>query len=242
MKQYTYLLVNFLTVIVCLIFSFDKRIRFNGHFAAFLKSAVLVSVPFIGWDIWFTHSGLWWFNHTYTMGKNVAGLPVEEWLFFICVPFSCVFTFYCLDKFLDLSWADRFSPYLVWLITITCIIVVILYYDRTYPVVTALATSITLVLLQLTSRANLIGRATLVYLLLLPGFLAVNGVLTGTGLESPVVNYNPNEIINVRIGTIPVEDFLYGFTLFVLNLYLFSRFSAQKKSPAGIMTALYRKD
>jgi lycopene cyclase domain-containing protein len=228
-------------VIVCLVFSFHKKIRFNRHFVAFLKSAVLVSIPFIAWDIWFTHSGVWWFNHTYTLGKSIAGLPVEEWLFFICVPFSCVFTFYCLDKFLDLSWADRFSPYLVWLITITCVVVAILFYDRMYPVVTAIATCITLVLLHLKGRVNLIGRATLVYLLLMLGFIPVNGVLTGTGLESPVVNYNPDEIINARILTIPVEDFVYGFTLFILNLYLFSLFTAQKIIPLGQHATVVRK-
>jgi lycopene cyclase domain-containing protein len=229
MKQYTYLLVNFLTVIVCLLFSFDKRIRFNRHFTAFLKSAVLVAVPFIAWDSWFTNSGVWWFNHSYTMGISLAGLPVEEWLFFICVPFACLFTFYCLDKFLDLSWTDRFSPYLAGLITIICIVAAILFRDRMYPVVTAIATGVTLLILYLKARINLIGRATLVYLLLMPGFISVNGVLTGTGLAWPVVNYNPSEIINLRIWTIPVEDFVYGFILFVLNLYAFLLFTTSKK-------------
>jgi lycopene cyclase domain-containing protein len=230
MKPYTYLLVEFLTIIVCFVFSFHKKIRFNRHFGSFLKAAILVAIPFIAWDIWFTASGVWWFNSSYTIGLTLVGLPVEEWLFFICVPFSCVFTFYCLDKFFDLDGANRYNTYLVGLLTGACLIAAIVYNDRMYPFVTALSASVTLLYLHLVAKVSWIGKASLVYLVLLLGFIPVNGVLTGTGLESPVVNYNPVEIINTRILTIPVEDFLYGYTLFLLNLYLFFWFTAQKRS------------
>ena len=233
MKQYTYLLVDFLTIIVCFVFSFHKRIRFNRHFGAFLKAAMLVAVPFIAWDIWFTASGVWWFNSSYTIGRTIVGLPVEELLFFICIPFSCVFTFFCLDKFFDLGWANKYNTYLVWLLTSACLIAAIVFNNRMYPFVTALSASITLVYLHLVAKASWIGKASLVYLLLMLGFIPVNGVLTGTGLESPVVNYNPIEIINTRVLTIPAEDFLYGYTLFLLNLYLFFLFTSQKKSLVG---------
>ncbi|WP_404980218.1 lycopene cyclase domain-containing protein [Chitinophaga pollutisoli] len=80
--QCTYLLINFLAVIICFIFSFDRRIRFNEHFGAWLKAAMLVSVPFICWDVWFTEMGVWWFRDRYLTGIRIAGLPLEEWLFF----------------------------------------------------------------------------------------------------------------------------------------------------------------
>lgn len=233
MKQYTYLLVNFLTVIVCLVFSFHKRIRFDRQFAAFVKAAVVVAVPFIAWDIWFTYTGVWWFTDDYTMGRTLAGLPLEEWLFFICVPFSCVFTFYCLDTFFNLDRANKYGPYLVWLIILICVTVTCLFPDRMYPLVTALATSITLAYLHLIARVNWIGKASLVYLILMLGFIPVNGVLTGTGLPSPVVNYNPAEILNIRILTIPIEDFIYGYTLFLLNLYLFFQFTSKTSAAKG---------
>ena len=43
------------------------------------------------------------------------------------------------------------------------------------------------------------------------GFFPVNGILTGSGLPSPVVNYNTDEIFNIRLWTIPIEDTAYGF-------------------------------
>ena len=56
------------------------------------------------------------------------------------------------------------------------------------------------------------------------GFFPVNGVLTGTGLETPIVNYNPNEFMGIRMLTIPIEDAVYGYTQFILVLYFFKRF------------------
>jgi lycopene cyclase domain-containing protein len=51
----------------------------------------------------------------------------------------------------------------------------------------------------------------------------VNGILTGTGIENEVVWYNPKEIIGIRILSIPVEDFFYGFLLILLNVLVFEK-------------------
>lgn len=227
MKPYTYLLINFLTVIVCFIFSFDKRIQFYKHFPAFFKAALLVAVPFLAWDIYFTKMGVWWFNTGYTTGITFFSLPAEEWLFFICIPFSCVFTYFCFDKFFDLSWADAFNTIIVFVSVITLTLIALLHYDKIYTFVTAAATTLTLIFLHFFARAQWIGKASLVFLILMLGFLPVNGVLTGTGLEAPIVNYNPRAFLNIRILTIPLEDAVYGYTQFLLNIYFFKRMSNQ---------------
>lgn len=224
MKPYTYLLINFLTVVICFAFSFDKRIQFYKHFGAFIKASVLVAIPFIAWDVWFTAHGVWWFNTEYTSGLILLGLPVEEWLFFICIPFSCVFTYFCLDKFFDLDWANAFNNIIVFLGVIICVLIALLHYDKIYTLVTAIATAATLIYLHFVARAYWIGQASLVFTILMLGFFPVNGVLTGSGLESPIVNYNPAKLLNIRMFTIPVEDAVYGYTQFLLNVYFFKIF------------------
>lgn len=227
MKAFTYLLINFLTVIICFIFSFDKRIQFNKQFPAFLKASILVAIPFIAWDVWFTQHGVWWFNTNYTTGIIILGLPIEEWLFFICIPFACVFTFFCLDKFFNLSWADAFNNIIVFVSVIVCVLMALLHHDKMYTFVTSMVTALTLIYLHFFARVPWIGRASLVFLILMLGFFPVNGVLTGMGLESPVVNYNPQEFLNFRLITIPIEDAVYGYTQFLLNIYLFKIFQKQ---------------
>lgn len=224
MQAYTYILINFLTIIICFIFSFDRRIQFNKHFAAFLKASIVVAIPFIAWDIAFTKMGVWWFNEMYTLSYRIAGLPIEEWFFFICIPFSCVFTYFCLDKFFNLNWANRFNNLLVWGTVAICSIIGLLFYQNIYTLVTALLTVGTVLYLHYIAKVSWIGKASFVYLCLMPGFFMVNGVLTGTGLESPIVNYNTEQILNIRILTIPVEDAVYGYAQFMLNIYFFKRF------------------
>ncbi len=224
MQSYTYILINFLTIVICFIYSFDRRIQFNKYFRAFLKASIIVSIPFIVWDIQFTKMGVWWFNTAYTMPLRLLGLPIEEWLFFICIPFSCVFTYFCLDKFFNLNWANRFNNLLVWITVVVCILTGILFYKKIYPLVTASITAGTIIYLHYIAKVNWIGKGSFVYLCLMPGFFMVNGVLTGTGLDSPIVNYNSDQILNIRMLTIPIEDAVYGYAQFMLNIYFFKRF------------------
>lgn len=228
MTVYTYSLILFFTVIICFVASFDKRLLFNRHFGAFIKAAVLVAIPFIAWDVWFTAKGVWWFNTDYTLGVVIAGLPLEEWLFFICIPFSCVFTYYCLDKFYKMEWLSGFNNLIVFVTVIVCSVVALLHYDKIYTLVTAIATILTLIYLHFIVRAKWIGKASFVFTVLMLGFFPVNGVLTGFGLESPIVNYNPNNFLGIRMITIPIEDAVYGYTQFLLVLYFFKLFSKNK--------------
>ncbi len=230
MIAYTYSLILFFTIIICFIASFDKRLRFDLHFFSFIKAAIIVAIPFIAWDVWFTDHGVWWFNTNYTLGIVIAGLPIEEWLFFICIPFSCVFTYYCLDKFFDWSKLSSFNNIIVFVSIIVCSVVGLINHDKIYTLVTAIATVSTLIYLHFFVRAQWITQASVVYTILMLGFFPVNGVLTGTGLASPIVNYNPGDFLGIRILTIPIEDAVYGYAQFLLVLYFFLLFKNKEKA------------
>lgn len=232
---FTYLLVLFFTIIICFVASFDRRLQFNRHFGSFLQAAVLVGIPFIAWDVWFTAHGVWWFNTDYTLGWSIAGLPLEEWLFFICIPFSCIFTYYCLDKFYAWDWLKGFNNIIVLVSVVVCSVIVLLHHDKIYTLVTAIATVLTLFYLHFVARVDWISKASVVFFILMLGFFPVNGVLTGTGLEQPIVNYNPGDFLGIRMGTIPVEDAVYGYTQFLLVLYFFKRFTQSKKNSTALL-------
>lgn len=224
MLQYTYLLINFFTVIICFSFSFHPKIKFNRQFVAFIKSTLLVGFIFILWDIWFTKNGVWWFNYQYLIGLKISELPIEEILFFICIPFSCVFTYFCLDKFLELDWKPFPEKVFVIISIILYMGIAIYFRDRIYTLVTFSTTAISLLILYFVLKIRWIGKASFIYLILMPGFLAVNGILTGTGLDSPIVNYNSENFIGFRILTIPIEDVFYGYEMILWNLFFFEKF------------------
>jgi lycopene cyclase domain-containing protein len=52
----------------------------------------------------------------------------------------------------------------------------------------------------------------------------VNGYLTGTN----IVIYNPKFFMNIRLGSIPLEDFLFGFSMVALTIIFWEYFRRQK--------------
>lgn len=229
MLQYTYLLINFFTVIVCFIFSFHPKIKFSRHFGAFFSAAFLVGFVFIIWDAWFTRMGVWWFNEKYTLGVKILKLPLEEIMFFFCIPFSCVFTYYCLDQFFRLNWKPFHEKIFVIVSMVIGLSIAVYFHERIYTFITFLTTSMSMFILYFILKARWIGKASFVYLILMPGFIGVNGILTGTGIESPIVNYNPQHFMGIRFLTIPLEDTVYGYEMILWNLYLFQKFKKDEK-------------
>jgi lycopene cyclase domain-containing protein len=65
---------------------------------ALLATIVPVVIVFGGWDLLAVRYGDWWYSGRYTLGVWLAGLPVEEWLFFLVVPTCSVLTYEALAR------------------------------------------------------------------------------------------------------------------------------------------------
>ena len=51
------------------------------------------------------------------------------------------------------------------------------------------------------------------FLVVLIPFTFVDGVLTGSYTSAPIVIYHPEEFLNLRITSVPLEDYIYGFLM-----------------------------
>lgn len=72
------------------------------HRVGRLAATVLpVAVVFAGWDLLAYRGGHWWFSDRYTLGPRLAGLPAEEWLFFLVVPVCAVLAYESVNRVLD---------------------------------------------------------------------------------------------------------------------------------------------
>ncbi len=221
--RYTYLLVDLGAFVVPFLFSFHPKIRFYKKFIAFFPANFLMAFCFLVWDAFFTKAGVWGFHDQYTLGYKVFNLPVEEVLFFICIPFSCVFTYHCLASFYDLRWKHSTERNFVLVLSAGLILCGFVFNKNAYTVSTFISTGVLLLLLKFVFKVRWLSKFFSVYAILLIPFLIVNGILTGTGLEQPVVWYNDKENLGIRILTIPVEDVFYGMEMTLLNLFFYER-------------------
>jgi hypothetical protein len=58
----------------------------------------------------------------------------------------------------------------------------------------------------------------------------VNGILTEAITDAPIVSYNNEENMGLRLLTIPLEDIGYAFSLLFGNLMIFATLNRTKNS------------
>lgn len=220
----TYLFIDFISVTIPFLFSFHGKIKFNKEFNAFFAANFISALSFIIWDVIFTAKGVWGFNEKFIIGIKVYNLPLEEILFFICIPFACVFTYRCLNSMLKKSWDGNVEKRVTMFLITIFLFAGIWFWKRIYTATTFISFSLLLLLIRFIFQRAWIGNLYRAWLLLLLPFFIVNGILTGTGLSSPVVWYNAHEIIGIRILTIPIEDIIYGFELVMLTVFFYELF------------------
>lgn len=197
---------------------------------------ILTLVIFIIWDVIFTGQGVWGFNERYLVGQSLFNLPMEEYFFFISVPYASVFTIYVIEAYFP---AFRLNNSQVRWVTIFLVLfllaVAVINIDRVYTSVNFIFT-IGIIGLVFLTRPALLSRFYISYLVILIPFGIINGILTGSFIEDQVVWYNDQENLGFRIGTIPFEDIFYGMSLILLNYYLMEIFRSLASAKKQILT------
>jgi lycopene cyclase domain-containing protein len=180
-------------------------------------------LPYALWDALVTGRH-WWFNPRYTAGTFIGPLPAGEWLFFITVPFAALFVWEVLRFYRPHrhAAAERRPPH--WLWPALPLAGLMLWLGKEY-------TALVIAVFAVTAWADLrlggrvLARANVLpYAALLAGLMLIfNGYLTAR----PVVLYDPAYQLDWLIGTIPVEDFLYGYSLLLGCTSLFEKFRSR---------------
>jgi lycopene cyclase domain-containing protein len=163
---------------------------------------------------------VWGFNEKHLIGIDLWQMPLEEYLFFFCIPYACVFTYFALTQLTKIP-ANPIPK--LWIVGIFFLIIGVSSWGKAYPQVTFILLGLAWIIVDRIefkySRQFLIA-----YLLILLPFFLVNGVLTGSWIAEEVVWYNDEENFGVRMGTIPVEDTFYAMLLLLMNVSLYEWF------------------
>lgn len=204
--------------------SFDRKIAYYKNWSHLLWPLALVSTAFIVWDHLFTWQGVWGFSPQYVFGSYFGELPIEEVLFFVVVPYNCVFILEVLKGYFTIEDKPSFNRFMLFGLIILAGALIV-WNPKGWYTLSACSASILICLCFLWAKPKWTTLFLLTFLVSFVPFLIVNGLLTGAATEVPVVWYSPIHHVPLRIWTIPVEDVFYNFDLLsgVVALYYWSK-------------------
>jgi lycopene cyclase domain-containing protein len=213
----TYLLLNLITIAGPLALSFDKKVAFYKNWKHFAVATLITSTIYIVWDIWFTKSNVWSFNPKFVSGNWFASLPIEEYLFFIIIPYACLFIYACLKAYVPLFSFNKSLKPIIFSLMAVSVIASCVHPTHLYTTITFGLLFFTMAALLLTRNTHHLSHIILAWIIALLPMAYVNGILT----SKPVLIYNDAQNLGIRIGTIPLEDFFYNmvYMLWMITIY-----------------------
>lgn len=231
--KYLYLWLDIGSFLIPFLFSFHPKLQFYKKWRSLFPAILIMMGFFISWDIFFTHKEIWGFNESYLSGYHLINLPIEEWLFFICIPYACLFTHYSLLYFFPKMALTEKATSVIYVSLISILLGVLLYfYDHWYTAVN-FGYAVLLLGWVYNKKPELLRTFFPTFLVILLPFFLINGVLTGSGIENPIVWYDNSENLGIRLLTIPVEDIIYALgmllTVFALTEYFESKYASNSK-------------
>ncbi|WP_421945064.1 lycopene cyclase domain-containing protein [Pedobacter sp.] len=219
--NYLYLLINIAVILFPLLLSFDKKVYFFSKWKFILPAIIITGIVFLIWDLLFVKLNVWSFNPAYLVGISFFGLPLEEILFFLTVPYACVFIYECLNVYFPKNNLQRYSLALSNLLLGVCIAILFFGYSKWYTVINFGFLFVVLLYVEyVNAKLRFMYKFYRAYVVSLLPFYIVNGFLTAI----PVVIYNNEETLNMRVGTIPFEDHFYLLSLLLMNVFLYEFF------------------
>lgn len=223
MEHYYYLGLDLFSISFPLAASFEPRIRFWRKWPGLFTGIGVMAVVFLAWDAIFTAYGVWGFNPRYILGPRFLHLPIEEWLFFLAVPYSCTFLYEVMRYYVKRDVLGRHARPLSIALIAVLLVVGIATWGRIYTNVTFFCTALFLAYHVFVAKSPWLGRFYMGYAVSLIPFFLVNGILTGWLLDEPIVWYNNAENLGIRLNTIPLEDSMYLLFFLLLTITFYER-------------------
>ena len=203
--------------------SFDKKVWYAGRWKHLFPAIILVAIPFLIWDVIFTSAGVWQFNEKYISGFRILGLPWEEFMFFLTVPFACIFIYDCLNAYFPVNRIILWEQSATVLLVLALLLFGTVFYDRIYTVSACLIAILSTIWVRYHGETAFLSNFYRTFLVVLIPFFFTDGILTGGFTDEPIVLYNVEHFSGYRVVSIPIEDYIYGFALLLQANYLYVR-------------------
>lgn len=218
MAEFIYIIFNTAVLLPVIILSLIYDVKLHTKWRQFVWIFATVSIPFILWDVWAANNGHWLFSDIYILKYRIFGLPIEEILFFLTVPIAMVYVWLVIIKYIPNKKTNKYIARLaVGTIGLASLIFAVdnwqLGYTRSAGVVSFIVS-----LALMFNKIIYTSRFWIFQVIHAVLFLMFNTFLTAL----PVISYGVNSITGFRVGSIPIEDFLFSYILVSASIMVFT--------------------
>ena len=220
---YLYFMMHAFSFIPVFLMSFDRKVAFFKTFKHLFPALLTVAIIFWIWDIFKTNSQVWGFNPTYYT-RLLVNLPIEEWLFFLSFPYCSAFIYACLNAYFPNDTLAKFDRPLSIAFGFGFLAIGLIFWKNSYTATTWIPAGLFALWHFWRFPNTYRTRFYRAFFVGLIPFFLVNSVFAGAATLEPLVIYNPEEYLGIRLGVIPLDDFVYNFLLEFMVIYFFERF------------------
>lgn len=218
--------IDLLVLALPLALSFDRKVAFWKKWPQVFAAIAAVVLVFGAWDAWMAARGIWSFNPAHAGTVRFLHLPPGEWLFFVCVPYACLFVLECVRAYFP-DRVGQMNRAVVPAASAFFFVAAWMFRELGYTATVFLSVGLVLAAMEWTAPATLRSRNfwAALGLTYLP-FLVANGFLTGI----PIVLYDDAETLAIRAGPIPLEDFFFSFSMLALAILVHDGVGRRRKT------------
>jgi len=217
-QNYWYLLILLVLAGLTLFLFIKKSIVFIMEFKYMLPAVIFSGTIFIMLNIRFLQAGIISYNENFLIGKNILNLPLEEWLFLLVISLFA-FSVYIL---VNVKFEKFEKPNLFYIISI--LLLVGFAYEAWFSrqklvpffMFFLLAIYFGYTLLRKRFKPHLTKFYISYFIVVVPFFLIkiLLNIL-------PVILYNNDFTLGIRLIGVPVEQFANLFLLMLINITIF---------------------
>lgn len=217
-QNYWYLLILLVLAGVTLFLFIKKSIVFIMELKYMLPAIIFSGAIFTMLNIRFLQSGIISFNENFLVGKYILNLPLEEWLFLLIISLFA-FSVYVL---VNVKFEKFEKPNLFFIVSV--LLLVVIAYEAWFSreklvpffVFFLLAIYFGYTLFRNRFKPHLTKFYITYFIVVVPFFL-IKIVLNAL----PVILYNNDFTLGIRLIGVPVEQFANLFLLMLVNITIF---------------------
>lgn len=217
-QNYWYLLILFVMAAVTMFLFVKKTIVFFTELKYMIPAIIFSGAIFILLNIRLLETGIISFNSNYLTGKNLLNLPIEEWLFLLLISLFS-FSVYIL---VNVNFANFEKPNLF--LAISVILLLVFGFEAWYsrqklvPFFIFFLLTIYFGYTIFRNRFKMhLSKFYVSYGIAVVPFFLFKGIL----YTLPVILYNDEHILGIRLFSVPIEEFGFFFLLMLINITIF---------------------